>query len=199
MTIIWTVAYFYPVKVLTDTVTISGNWGIVISAYAMGYGLISLIRRNITVAIKSKGRQIFHLWSVVVAVVTVLLGAIGGINQPNYQWIYQNVYTPLGAVLYSFSFIYTVSATIRVFKVRGLFVTIFLIAGMITLVGDMTFVRTYLPFLGELRHWAVGPGSTGPYVAFNMSLGIGTLLYAYRTITGSERGWAGIIRGITEE
>jgi hypothetical protein len=193
VTILFIVQYFVPNPSLSFITLQLGNWGIIFSAYALVYGLISQSRRNIDLITKSGGRDLYALWILTVSVITFVLGAFS-LEQTQYKWIFNYVYTSLGATLFSFSFLYTASAAIRVLRARDIPSTLFMIAAVLTVLGDAPTFRSFAPWLFDLRSWITGEISRGPYVAFNMSLGIGMVLIGIRSIIGLERGWTGVRR-----
>jgi hypothetical protein len=198
VTVIFIVQYFVPIPALSYITLQLGNWGIIFSAYALIYGLLSQSKRNIDLITKSKGRDLYSLWILVVSVVTFALGVFN-LEQPQYKWIFNYIYTTLGATLFSFSFLYTASAAVRVLRARNVPSTLFMLAAVITILGDAPTFRSIAPWLFDLRSWVTGEASRGPYVAFNMSLGIGMVLIGLRSILGLERGWTGERRLLGEE
>jgi hypothetical protein len=192
VTIIFVIQYFYPDPTLSYMTSQIGNWGIIFAAYAMAYGLVNLVTRRAMDVIKSRGRNLYSLWILITAVVTSILGIFGGIGQPQYSWIYTFIYSSLGATLYSFSYLYTASAGVRVLRVKNLLTALFLFGAVFTLLGDVPAIRSFVPQFFDLRQWITGELARGPYIAFNMSVGIGIAIMGLRVIIGAERRWAGI-------
>ena len=192
VTIIFLIQYFYPHPTLSYMTDNIGNWGIIFAAFAMAYGLVRLGTRRTTDVIKSRGRNLYSLWILITAVVTSILGILGGQDQPQYSWIYTFVYSSLGATMYSFSYLYTASAATRVLRIKNTATALFLFGAVFTLLGDIPAIRSFVPQFFDLRQWITGDLARGPYMAFNMSVGIGIVLMGLRIIIGAERRWAGI-------
>jgi len=169
-----------------------GNWGIIFAAYAMTYGLVHLVKRRTIDVIKSQGRNVYSLWILITAVVTTILGILGGVEQSQYAWIYTFIYSSLGATLYSFSYLYTASAGTRVLRARNIASALFLFGAVFILLGDIPAIRSFVPQFYSFGQWIRGNLARGPYMAFKMSVGIGIVLMGLRVIIGAERGWAGI-------
>ena len=189
------VEYFFPNPSLTFSTQQLGNWAIVFSAYAMGYGLFTLLVRHGSNVIKSGGKNLFSLWLLIVLITTVALGLRGGVNDPGYRWMFDYVYTGLGATLYSFAFLYLCSAAVRVLRFRTIEESLLSIAAVIVLLGNTPLFATYTTIFMDIEAWIFSVPSRGVYTAFNISVAIGMVLIGLRTMTGIERGWLGVLFG----
>jgi hypothetical protein len=189
--ILFTFNYIVPGTPLDPYIGQLSNWGIIIAAFAMGFGFINLTRRHGMRVIESGGREYNSLWILIIMYVTAAFGISGGLGDVNYQWIYQNIYMPIGASFLSFAFIYMCSAAVRGMKFRSINETLLLIGCVIALAGNIPLFGTFTGFFIEAAAWANGVPVRGIYAAFFISMALGIVLMGVRTVLGIERGWLG--------
>jgi len=188
---IYLVEYFLPGTILTEAKNEFNNWSLILSSWAMAFGFVNLVYRKSLQTIRSKGKVWYSGWTVAIMVITAFLGIAFGTNSDSYQYIYQNIYSPISASLMSFAFIYLVATAIRMFRVRSVNETLLLLAAVLAMAGNVQLFSTYTTTFVTIKEWLLSvPGRAG-FTAFNIGVAMGVVLMALRTMVGIERGWLG--------
>ena len=183
--------YFVKGTPLTYYIGQFSNWSLILASWAMALGFANMTYRHGTRLIRTKGRSLSSLWLLFVMFITAGIGISMGTKAPWYLWIYGNVYTPIEASLLSFSFIYTSSAAIRMFRLRSVNESLLLIAAVLAMLGNIALISSFNTTFVGIKDWLTSVPSAGAFAAFNIGVAIGTILMALRTMAGMERGWLG--------
>lgn len=115
------------------------------------------------------------------------LGVLGGIKNPGFDWIFNYVFTPLGATIFSLLGFYIVSASYRAFRVRSLESGVLLVAAAMVMlmnapIGEV--IWTGFPVIGTwIRDIPGLAGQRGTAVA----LAVGVSVFSLRVLLGLER------------
>jgi hypothetical protein len=176
---------------LSNIVKMIGNWAIVISAIAMGLGMLNLLVVNARNIMQRKGNYFYSIWTVIVMLLTFFLAAYGGMDYPPYKWIFDNIYQPTGQAFFGLSFLYTCAAAYIAFRVRTLETSMLLIAGIIGMIGRTPIILTLWEGFTPISDWITNVPGGGTFTAFKISIGLGTILIGIRTIIGIERSYIG--------
>jgi hypothetical protein len=179
------------VEPLSNLAKVLGNWMIVISAIAMGLGLMNLTMIHLKNIIQKKGNIFYSGYTIFIMLITFILGAYGGSDFPPYQWIFNNMYQAVGPVFFSFSFLYMCAAAVRAFRVSSADASLLLIAGFIVMLGNTPVVTTFFGSLPPLKDWIFAVPSRGVWTAFRISVALGLVLIGIRTIMGVEKSYIG--------
>jgi hypothetical protein len=185
------VDYFSAITGLGPIAEYLRQFAVVISNIALGLGVISLLRiHGKNVQRRVEGRWLYSIVTIVTFVTVFILGLIN-VNGEQYQWAFRNVYTTLEQTMYASTGFFIVSSAYRAFRARNIDAALLLVSGCIVVltnapIGEV--IWTGFPVIGD---WLLGPGQLPGYRALMLIAGLGTIVYAYRVITGNERGFFG--------
>lgn len=183
--------YFFAIASLGSLAEILRQFAVVISNIALGLGVISLLRiHGKNVQRRLEGRWQYSIVTVVTFVTVFILGIINA-NGDQYTWAFNHVYTTLQQTMYASTGFFIVSSAYRAFRARNIDAALLLIAGCIVVftnapIGEV--IWSGFPVIGD---WLLGPGQLPGYRVLMLIAGFGTIVYAYRVITGNERGFFG--------
>jgi hypothetical protein len=183
--------YFFAIAGIGSIAEILRQFAVVISNIALGLGVISLLRiHGKNVLKRAEGRWLYSIVTIVTFVTVFLLGLINT-NGAQYQWAFRNVYTTLEQTMYASTGFFIVSSAYRAFRARNIDAALLLIAGCIVVftnapIGEV--IWSGFPVIGD---WLLGPGQLPGYRVLMLIAGLGTIVYAYRVITGNEKGFFG--------
>jgi len=95
--------YYTTIPIFINTFTVIKNWGVVLQAFALGLGAVNLLRvhgRRIT-----EQRDDWYFSAILLAMMFlfIIVGLITGQYEAGatYNWLYNAIYLPLGATMYS--------------------------------------------------------------------------------------------------
>lgn len=179
-------------------------WARVIGVFALVIGVGALARLH---AKRLARRSAGWSYSIVVFIgvlVAGLAGIIGGPRGGLYVWIFDNIFAPLDATMFSLLAFFMASAAYRAFRARTFEATLLLVAAVIVMLGRVP-IGNFLwqnivpqalvdksPFLPErITEWIM----SGPNMAARRGIMIGAALGAISTslkiILGIERSYFG--------
>ena len=183
--------YFFAVAGLGSIAEVLRQFAVIISNIALGLGVISLLRihgKNVQRKVEQK-----WLYSIVTIITFVTVFFLGIINSEGeqYQWAFSHVYTTLQQAMYASTGFYIVSSAYRAFRARNLDAALLLVAGCIVVltnapIGEV--IWSGFPLIGD---WLLSTGQLPGYRVLMLIAGFGTIVYAYRVITGNEKGFFG--------
>jgi hypothetical protein len=112
-----------------------------------------------------------------------------------YQWIFDNVYTPLSATMFSTLAFFIASAAFRAFRARSLEATALLVAGCIVMIGRVS-VGEQIPLgfgwhLNNLSDWIFNNLNTAGQTGILLGIILSRIAISLRVIFGIERTYMG--------
>lgn len=167
------------------------DWTIVISAFALGLGAVSLLRlHGRRIARKDSG----WLNSIVLIVALVLMayrGIANGTKDCWYLFMFDNMLSPLGAAVYASLAFYISSAAYRAFRVRSLEAGVLLVSGLIVLLGRAPVGDAWMPILPQAANWIVNVPNVAAQRGIIVCSAIGVMATSLRVLAGIERRYLG--------
>jgi len=186
--------YYLVFPEVKQTFTVIKNWNIVVSAFALGLGAVNLFRVHTRRIVERKGLdRFFSAWLLFMLIVFVVVGLSTGkfTESPQYKAIYNAIYLPLGATMYSSLCFYMAIGAYKVLRVRGLDSFLLFIAAIFVLLGNTPLFPAYLPGLFYTREWIFKTIVSGSYRGIRIGVGVGAVVLGIRTLIGLETGYLG--------
>ena len=112
-------------------------------------------------------------------------------TQPQFQWLYTNLYGPADAAMYSILVFYIASASYRAFRVRNPMALLLLITAVIIMFGNTTIGGLIWPGFLSLRDWIMTVPNTAAFRPITIGAGLGTIVLGLRLLTWREVSWMG--------
>ncbi len=167
------------------------DWTVVVSAFALGLGAVSLIRLH---GRKISRREKGWFNSIVLIVGMVFMtvrGILNGVNDTYYLYLFDNMLTPLGAAVYASLAFYIASAAYRAFRARSVEATVLLIAGLIVLLGRAPIGDSISAALPQVASWIINVPNVAAQRGIIICSAIGVMSTSLRVMLGLERRYLG--------
>jgi hypothetical protein len=179
------------------------DWVQIIIAFAIWLGALNLLKVSLEKISRKKKDWPFA----VVTVAGFLLIAIPGFffsggrrfQDPGtaFDYIYQNIYSPLSATMFALLAFFVASASYRAFRARSKEATLLLLAAFFVMlgrvpVGDM--ISSFMPEgyrLSSLADWIMNYPQTAGQRAIMIGIALGTISTSLRLLLGIERSYLG--------
>ena len=183
--------YFFAVKEVAAVASTIRTWVVIISAFALGLGIITAFRVHIShVKRKTKGQWPFSIWLMGFFVLLTLIG-LWNTNFIVYDWTFKYVYVALSTTLYAITGFYIFSAAYRAFRARNIEAAILIVSGALILLRNAPIGEAIwkgFPILGE---WVLMKGQVGGMRTLTFVAALGLVAFGIRTLLGMERGYYG--------
>lgn len=181
------------------------DWAVIITSFALIIGGIDILRFHL-VRIRKEGLKqapfsSVTIFSLILMVVLALYGwylsyadpaaGIAITTQPQFRWLYTNVYAPADAAVYSILVFYIASASYRAFRVRNPMALLLLITALIVIFGNTTIGGLIWPGFLPLRDWIMTVPNTAAFRPITIGAGLGTIILGLRLLTWREISWMG--------
>ncbi|MBI4834884.1 MAG: hypothetical protein HY811_08725 [Planctomycetes bacterium] len=213
MGVFFALQYYIPHPFTDSLLTGMSNWGIVISGFAMGLGIVSLFHLHI-----SKIKRQVPGWGFSILVFVSLFTMLGaGIYCASaevvtetgkltiYGWLYQNLMVPLQSTMFSVLAFYIASAAFRAFRAKTREATLLLIAAIIVMfarvpMGEYLYKQiptfelwgiTFPPAIGQVSEWLLKVLNTAAQGGISLGICLGSIAMSLKIIFGIERAYMG--------
>jgi len=167
------------------------NWGVVVTAFAVTVGSVTLTIVH-GKRIMKRGEEWYFSAVLVGALWLFIIAGVGlGSSDTNYQFLLNTFYSPLSATMYASILPFMATACFRAFRVRNRTGAVLLIAGGLVMIGNTSVVELIFPFMPFVKEWIMTVPNMAAYRGMTIGAGLGGLLLGIRTLLGSERGYMG--------
>ncbi len=174
---------------ITETLT---NGGMVIGAFTYILGVMNILQVNSN-HIKHHNDRPFK-WTLLVGFVAmILLGFSWGIDVDTpFQWMYNTVYVPLQATMFSLLAFYIASAAFRAFRARSVEATLLLVAALLVMLGRVPVGEEWIwSKLPDISTWIMDFPNMAGKRAILIGAALGAISTGLRVIIGMERSYLG--------
>ena len=179
--------------------------GTAIVLVACGYvlGGANALRVNLESISKRAPDWQYKILLVIALVVTVVIGALDGIPRnggflnagtPS-KWIYDQIYSPMAATLFSLLAFFIASAAFRAFKIRTLEAGLLAVAALLVMLGRVPLGNELTKFmpesfrLGPIQDWIMNFPQNAAKRAILIGAALGVMATGLRVILGIERSY----------
>ena len=186
--------YYTNIQAVTDTFTVIKNWGIVLQGFALGLGAVNLLRvHGGRLSERKRSDWYFSGWLLFMLVLFIGLGlSTGHFEQgAQYSWLYNSIYLPLGATMYSSLAFYMAYGSYKVLRARNFDAALLFITAFLVIVGNTPLFPAFYPGTFYMREWIFGPIVSGAYRGIRIGIGIGAVIIGIKTLLGIETGYLG--------
>ena len=173
------------------------NWGIILTAFALGFGAVNLFYfHSKHISRRTPDQWQFSLWLLIVIVIFTLTGVALGPSSGEYNWLYNASYFALSATVYSSLGFYMTSGLYRALRFKNVESGIFLVVGLIVLARNAPAFAVYFPILKTWGSFISDILTTSAQRGIMIGGALGAISLGIRTMTGRETGFLG---RLTEE
>ena len=175
-----------------SAVTTVNNWGIILTAFTLGFGAVNLfILHTRHISRRTKGQWPFSLWMLIVIVLFTVVGVSTGATSGQYTWLYNSSYFALSATVYSSLGFYMTSGIYRALRAKNVESGLLLIVGIIALAKNAPAVAAGLPIIVPWEAWISAVPTTSAQRGIMIGAALGALALGIRTMIGRETGFLG--------
>ncbi|HHW27549.1 MAG TPA: hypothetical protein GXX23_09520 [Firmicutes bacterium] len=186
--------YFFKVPSVSDAATAVQNWGSIVSAFAMGLAAANLIVIHAR-KIRSKHPDAWMSYLVYLGIVAMLVtGSARDSDSPLrslYSLIYDGMYLPLNASMFSIMVFFIASAARRSFRARNIDAAFLLVAGLLVLLGNAPLTALMSSWFPKAGGWFMNYANVSGNRAIMIGAALGMVLTGFRVIVGLDRSYFG--------
>lgn len=180
--------FFYKNALLQRWSTTLQNWGVLVSAFALGVASVNLARVHVKkVHKRDKGwfTSVILLTTLVLVTVT---GIKNGANSKAYMYWFDNVYSASHSAISGLLAFFIATASFRAFRARSLEASLMLGASFIVLLGLAPVGELIWKGLPGLQQWVINVPNMAGQRGIIITAGIGAIAASLRVLLGLERG-----------
>ncbi|HHO50429.1 MAG TPA: hypothetical protein ENK18_06030 [Deltaproteobacteria bacterium] len=174
------------------------EWGLVLAAAAFVLGLINLVQVNLPKVIRREQDWAYKLVMLIALVCTITAGALGGKDRLGdgqiYKWIFDFLFTPLNATMFSLLAFYIASAAFRAFRARNVDAALLLGAAVVVMIARVP-IGESIPVIGDylpkIMNWIMDVPNIAARRAIFIGAALGAVATGLRVILGIERSHLG--------
>jgi len=175
-----------------STATIVNNWGIILTAFTLGFGAVNLfIFHGRHISRRTKGQWPFSLWLLIVIILFTVVGVSTGASSSQYTWLYNSSYFALSATVYSSLGFYMTSGIYRALRAKNIESGLLLIVGFIVLARNAPAIAAGFPPIIPWGAWLSAVPTTSAQRGIMIGAALGALALGIRTMIGRETGFLG--------
>lgn len=209
--LVFAISYFIPRAPFSNAESTFGDWVSIVQSFAVWLGVLNLLVVCSERVARRKDHWQYDIIIVVCLISTLIVGfwsGFAGLNaEPAYSfrdpgtafdWIFTNIFTPLGATMFAILAFYVASASYRAFRARNTEATLLLIASMFVMGGrvplfDLIFgpLINHVPIFSQFAGWIMQYPVTGGQRAIAIGIALGIVSSSLRVILGIERSHVG--------
>ena len=196
-------SFFVPHQAVSVPADFLQACAIIVVGFGYVLGGANALRVNFDGIYKRQAGWQYKILLVVGLLVTVVIGAVDGVrnnggflNQgTSSKWIYDNLYSPMGATMFSLLAFYIASAAFRAFRIRTAEAAFLAVAALIVMlgrvpVGDVATSSLPEPMrLGTIQQWIMDWPQNAAKRAILMGAALGVMATGLRVILGIERSY----------
>ena len=190
--LIFIAEYFVIPAELKDVVTMLQNWGIILTAFTLGFGAVNMFMfHGKQVSRRAKGQWPYSLWLLFTLVLFTLVGVFTGATSTQYSWLYNSSYFALSATVYSSLGFYMTSGIYRALRAKNAQSALLLIVGVIVLARNAPALAAQFPILVNMDSWLSSVPTTSAQRGIMIGAALGAIALGLRTMIGRETGFLG--------
>jgi hypothetical protein len=167
------------------------QWVAVLVGFALLVGLGNLMKVHFGRVIKQESGWPYSLVVVGSALTVVALGLIsgGGPGDPAVAWVFQWIYQPLGAAVFSLLAFFLTAALFRVRRMRSLEAAVLLVVALVVVVGQSPHLLaiTIPDTLVDIKDWLLNYPALAAVRAILLGVAFGAIATSLRVLLGFDR------------
>lgn len=192
------IAFFLPDRTINNWFnTQLDEWMVIIASFALLLGIISMIQVNLA---KVRRRQKGWIFSIIILLSFAIMASFGLFGRQGeredgslypFTWVFQNMYSPMQATMFSLLAFYVASASYRAFRVRNVEATLLLIGALIIMVGRIPLGQAMIPVSADVAEWLMQFPNTAAQRGIIIGAALGAASMSIRVLVGIERPYLG--------
>jgi hypothetical protein len=167
------------------------NLFLAMEAVTLVLGIINLSQIHSSNIRRRRAGWIFSLILLVAMYGYLILGIFEGKNGTYFNWIYNNIMTPVDNTMYALLAFYIASAAFRAFRMRSLEATVMMVAGIIVMLTQAPIGATIWSYIPVVGRWIMNVPNTAAMRAVQLGAALGVYATLIRVLLGLERSYLG--------
>ncbi len=205
------IGYFIPHPFIQVGYNKFQTFFIIIATFTMILGILNVLQFSIVRYVRGKANdRIFQAATIFGILSMIIFGLFWGTNPGTpFTWMFDYVYSPISATVFSLLAFYIASASFRAFRAKSAMATILLITAFIVMLGRIpvgefltggsfinadessnVFVRTFF-HIPKLTDWIMDVVNSAGQRAVMIGAALGIVATAIKIILGIERSYLG--------
>jgi uncharacterized membrane protein len=167
------------------------NWSVILYAFATALGAFNLLRIH-SDRIRQKKDDSWYS-SVLIAVLAAyfLIGVLLRSTSVPYKFVWDNLFQPLSATVFSLNAFFMMSAAFRALRVKTLDGTLLLIAAILVMLGNVPIGSSVWRGFPAVMGWIMRTPNTAAMRGIIIGAALGGITISFRIILGIERSHLG--------
>ncbi len=192
-------SFFVPHHAVSVPADFLQQCAIIVVAFGYVLGGANLLKLNLDAISKRESGWQYKIVLVIALVATITIGAIEGrgfLAEGNVsKWIYDQLYSPMAATMFSLLAFFIASAAFRAFRIRTVEAGLLAIAALIVMLGRVplgTLLTSWLPEsigLPAVQDWIMEIPQNAAKRAILIGAALGVMATGLRVILGIERSY----------
>lgn len=181
---------FFTRGTFADLGGVLAQWVAVLVGFALLVGLGNLLKVHITRVVRGQKDWFYSLVLVSSAVAVLALGLAGsgGPGDPAVAWVFQWIYQPLGAALFSLLAFFLTSALFRLPKMHVTEAVVLLVVALIVIIGQAPFSATPpANIVADVKDWLLNYPVLAGVRAIILGVAFGAIGVSLRILLGFDR------------
>ncbi len=174
------------------------EWGAILAAGAFLLGMFNLIQVNWPVIRDRKPDWGYKVAMLVSLCVMLIAGFLGGEDRLeagySFKWMFDYMFVPLNATMFSLLAFFIASAAFRAFRARNTEATVMLVAAALVMLAAVP-IGASIPGVGEylvaIKNWIMSVPNNAARRAIFIGAALGAIATGLRVILGLERSHLG--------
>lgn len=184
--------YYYESPVLSSISQVFPLYGTIIAAFALMLGAFTVSRTHVNKIIKRGKEWYLSVLLLITMVVFILTGLSQGTTSSLYTTIYSIIVTTISSHSWTLVGAATLTAAIRVFRVKTLESSLLFLAAMITMFSAVPIGTWIHPGFKTLGDWIMSNPTVAGNRGFIITTAIGGIILSFRTLIGKEKRALGL-------
>lgn len=185
------VEFFVPWGPLHELVPLLQEWGLVLAASAFILGGINVVQVNLPKIRRREADWQYKVALLASAAFMALAGFIGGKDGFVFRYVYDYVFAPANATMFSLLAFFITSAAFRAFRARNFEATLMLGTAIVVMLGVIPLGEWLHPGFPDLTQWILDYANNAGRRAILVGAALGAIATGLRVILGLERSHLG--------
>ncbi len=180
---------FFTRGTFADMAGTLAQWVAVLVGFALLVGLGNLMKVHIGRAVRREAGWLYSLIVVGSALTVVALGLLGGgPGDASVAWIFQWIYQPLGAAIFSLLAFFLTTALFRALHVKSVEAIVLLIIALVVVIGQAPFSATSpIDVIASAKDWLLDYPVLAGIRAIILGVAFGAVATSLRALLGFDR------------
>ncbi len=190
--------YFIESPGLKQVGSMLNNWGVIITAFAVGLACVNIIRIHAAHIANQRTGWINSAVLLITMFLFIIVGIYSRNNPSNegaaelFSNLFNYAYSPFSATMYAMIAFYVASASYRAFRMRSVEATLLLAAAILVMLGNAPIAEQLWNQFPVIGSWLLTVINTTGQRGIAIGVAIGGFATSLRILLGFDRGHLGI-------